>query len=67
MAGLPDAPGPKLYPFNTGGDALNLEFIDELGKGLVSYVWKVKINNNEYALKIVSKMHFIPPRRFTFY
>lgn len=67
MAGLPDVPGPKLYPFNTDGDVFNLEFIEELGKGLVSYVWKVKINNNEYALKIVSKTYFIPPSRFTFY
>lgn len=55
MAGLPVVPGPKLYPFDTGGDPLNLEFIEELGKGLVSYVWKVRINGNEYALKIVSK------------
>lgn len=58
MAGLPNVPGPKLYPFDTGTDPLDLEFIEEIGKGLVSYVWKVRINGNEYALKIVSQtMH----------
>lgn len=67
MAGLPEVPGPKLYPFDTGGEPLNLEFIEEIGKGLVSFVWKVRINGSEYALKIVSKsvsFRFSPLERY---
>ncbi|KAI0146117.1 kinetochore Sim4 complex subunit FTA2-domain-containing protein [Xylariaceae sp. FL1272] len=52
MAGFPDVPGPKVFPFDTQGQPLDIEFIKELGKGLHSYVWKVSINGTTYALKI---------------
>ncbi|KAK8025396.1 hypothetical protein PG990_003219 [Apiospora arundinis] len=45
-------PEPKLHQFDTGGAPLELEFIKQLGKGLHSYVWKVRINGNVYALKL---------------
>ncbi|KAI1267658.1 kinetochore Sim4 complex subunit FTA2-domain-containing protein [Xylariaceae sp. FL1019] len=52
MAGLPDVPGPKVFPFDTKGQPLDIEFIEELGSGMHSYVWKVSINGTQYALKI---------------
>ncbi|CAJ2509226.1 Uu.00g142520.m01.CDS01 [Anthostomella pinea] len=52
MAGLPDVPGSKLYPFNTKGKPLNIEYLEELGHGLHGYVWKVRINDQVFALKI---------------
>lgn len=54
MAGLPDVPGPKLYPFDAGGEPVEIEYLEELGDGLHSHVWKVRINGGLYALKIVS-------------
>ncbi|KAK8108024.1 uncharacterized protein PG998_010037 [Apiospora kogelbergensis] len=45
-------PEPKLHPFDTGGEPLQLEFIKKLGDGIHSYVWKVRINGNLYALKM---------------
>ncbi|KAI0102547.1 kinetochore Sim4 complex subunit FTA2-domain-containing protein [Nemania sp. FL0031] len=52
MAGLPDAPGPKLYPFDTSGEPLEIDFLEELGRGIHGIVWKVKMKGNIYALKI---------------
>ncbi|KAI0017099.1 kinetochore Sim4 complex subunit FTA2-domain-containing protein [Xylariomycetidae sp. FL0641] len=52
MAGLPDVPGPKLYPFDNGDTPVKIDFIEEVGHGLHSLIWKVRINGKEYALKI---------------
>ena len=51
---LPQCPGPKLEPFDFGGPQ-NIEFLSSLGDGLHSYVFKVKINDELYALKLVSQ------------
>ncbi|KAI0141867.1 kinetochore Sim4 complex subunit FTA2-domain-containing protein [Xylariaceae sp. FL1272] len=50
--GLPDVIGPKTYPFEPNGKDVQIDFIEEIGKGLHGVVWKVKISNNIYALKI---------------
>ncbi|KAK8087261.1 hypothetical protein PG994_002235 [Apiospora phragmitis] len=47
-------PEPKLHQFDTGGEPLVIDFIEQLGKGVHAFVWKVRINGNIYALKIVS-------------
>ncbi|ETS77097.1 hypothetical protein PFICI_10971 [Pestalotiopsis fici W106-1] len=52
MAGLPKVPGPRLLPFDFNEDRDDLEFIEFLGKGIHAHVWKVRINQREYALKI---------------
>ncbi|KAI1264502.1 kinetochore Sim4 complex subunit FTA2-domain-containing protein [Xylariaceae sp. FL1019] len=52
MARLPDVPGPKLAPFDTNGEPLEIEFVKEIGKGSHSLVWEVTINGSNYALKI---------------
>ncbi|KAH6842894.1 kinetochore Sim4 complex subunit FTA2-domain-containing protein [Chaetomium sp. MPI-CAGE-AT-0009] len=51
---LPQVPGPKLAPFTPTAYA-DIEFIEELGNPAVdmdAYVWKVRINGTDYALKI---------------
>ncbi|KAI1130651.1 kinetochore Sim4 complex subunit FTA2-domain-containing protein [Nemania abortiva] len=63
MAGLPDIPGPKLYPFNTSGRPLEIDFLEQIGKGAHSFVWKVKINEKIYALKIFLA-YFLPPNTY---
>ena len=48
-----DVPGPKLGPFNKDSGPLTIEFLEILGDGLDGQVWKVHIDNQLYALKIV--------------
>ncbi|KAI1264491.1 kinetochore Sim4 complex subunit FTA2-domain-containing protein [Xylariaceae sp. FL1019] len=50
--GLPDIIGPKTYPFEPSGKNVEIDFIKELGQGLHGVVWKVKIKDKIYALKI---------------
>lgn len=53
---LPRAHGPKLEPFR-GTASADLEFLAFLGneKDVDSKVWKVRIDKNIYALKIVGR------------
>jgi len=48
---LPWCEGPKLEPFEF--KTRRIEFVDFLGKGLHSYVFKVLIDEVVYALKTV--------------
>lgn len=53
---LPRIPGPKLGPYqspngNTGRP--QVKFLEELGQGAHSAVWKVKIDGKLFALKLV--------------
>lgn len=53
---LPRVRGPKLEPFQ-GTARAHVEFLEFIGndKDIDSKVWKVRIANDVYALKIVSK------------
>lgn len=53
---LPRVPGPRLEPYR-GTASADVEFLAFLGneKDLDSKVWKVRIDQNIYALKIVSR------------
>lgn len=51
---LPHCDGPKLEPFDFQGPQ-NIEFLEYLGEGAHSHVVKVKILEQVYALKLVSK------------
>lgn len=53
MAGLPEVEGPKLMPFIPDGSPYDLEFVELLGSGAHGHVWKVLINGEVYALKMV--------------
>ena len=46
-------PGPQLKKFDTKGKELDIEFIQHLGSGAHAHVWKVYINGDLYALKLV--------------
>ncbi|KAL8417239.1 hypothetical protein RB596_007382 [Gaeumannomyces avenae] len=48
---LPRCDGPKVSAFDFGG-AQNIEFLQELGEGLHGHVFRVRINNQIYALKL---------------
>ncbi|TPX15765.1 uncharacterized protein E0L32_000099 [Thyridium curvatum] len=48
---LPLCEGPKLKPFDFKGPQ-DIEFIEELGSGQHSFVFKVRIRNKLYALKL---------------
>lgn len=50
---LPQCPRPKLKPFDFQGPQA-IEFIDLLGRGVHSEVYRVKIFGQMYALKLVS-------------
>lgn len=52
---LPLCEGPKLKPFDFKGPQ-DIEFIEELGYGQHSVVFKVRIRNKLYALKLVSPL-----------
>ncbi|KAK7975449.1 kinetochore Sim4 complex subunit FTA2-domain-containing protein [Apiospora arundinis] len=52
MESLPPIPGPKMAQFKGKGGALNIEFIQHLGSGVHAHVWKVRIDNDIYALKM---------------
>ncbi|KAH9897185.1 kinetochore Sim4 complex subunit FTA2-domain-containing protein [Xylariomycetidae sp. FL2044] len=52
MAELPSCEGPKLHPFSSEEDEIHIEFDCQLGEGIHSYVWKVSINSQIYALKL---------------
>lgn len=52
---LPLCDGPKLKPFKFHGDVQSITFVELLGEGAHSRVFKVEINNKLYALKLVSK------------
>ena len=51
---LPQCEGPKLKPFAFHGPQ-KIEFLEYLGAGLHSHVFKVKILGSIYALKLVSR------------
>lgn len=57
---LPECPGPKLKPFDFHGPQ-QIEFLDKIGEGLHSYVFKVRILGQIYALKVVGIMPFLLP------
>ncbi|KAL8387102.1 hypothetical protein RB595_010155 [Gaeumannomyces hyphopodioides] len=48
---LPLCDGPKVKAFDFGG-AQNIEFLEQLGHGTHGHVFKVKINDELYALKL---------------
>ncbi|KAI0596166.1 kinetochore Sim4 complex subunit FTA2-domain-containing protein [Biscogniauxia sp. FL1348] len=56
---FPPVPGPSIPPFHSGKGKLDITFIQHIGAGIHSHVWKVKINGAIYALKI-----FTCQRRF---
>lgn len=56
MAGLPNVEGPKLMPFIPDGSPYDLEFLEFIGGGEHGYVWKVSINGEVYALKMVCSL-----------
>ncbi|KAI3335753.1 kinetochore Sim4 complex subunit FTA2-domain-containing protein [Ustulina deusta] len=49
---LPSVEGPKIGPFKLSRSKLNIKFIQEIGEGGDSWVWKVGIDDNIYALKM---------------
>lgn len=51
---LPRCDGPKLKPFDFQGPQ-KIEFLEYLGWGLHSHVFKVKVLGKIYALKLVSE------------
>ena len=55
---LPQVPGPKLAPFTPTAYAENIEFTHFIGRDndRDSLVWKVNINNEPYALKMVGNL-----------
>ncbi|KAI1077287.1 kinetochore Sim4 complex subunit FTA2-domain-containing protein [Whalleya microplaca] len=59
MSGLPLLPGPKLQPFRFRTKVPNIEFVEELGEGKDSTVWKVSIDDSIYALKIFGFGHVL--------
>ncbi|KAI1264459.1 kinetochore Sim4 complex subunit FTA2-domain-containing protein [Xylariaceae sp. FL1019] len=59
MAWLPDLPGPKLHPFSDSSHLLKIKFIERLGTGGDSTVWKVDIDKKIYALKIFGFQLFL--------
>lgn len=52
--GLPMREGPKLFPFRPFGVLGNLEWVREVAVTGMSVVWKVKVDEQFYALKLVS-------------
>lgn len=48
---LPPIPGPKLHPFRA--KPVDIDFIEEIGRGLHSIVFKASLDDSLYALKIV--------------
>lgn len=52
---LPTVAGPKIEPFDFDGEQ-KIEFIKKLGTGCHSEVFQVKINEKDYALKLVSRL-----------
>lgn len=53
---LPTCDGPKLGPFVVPGHGpLEIEFLDYLGRGAHAHVFKIKIAEQVYALKLVSQ------------
>ncbi|ETS81993.1 hypothetical protein PFICI_06995 [Pestalotiopsis fici W106-1] len=55
---LPPIPGPRLRPYKSPDGIVtpHIEFIQELGQGLHSIVWKVKMNGKAFALKLFKRM-----------
>ena len=53
MAMIPDVPGPKLGPFRHDLWPLPIDFVEPIGEGSDAVVWKVRIEERLYALKIV--------------
>jgi hypothetical protein len=51
---LPLCDGPKLNPFDFQGPQ-KIDFLEHLGEGQHSHVFKVQILGQIYALKLVSK------------
>ncbi|KAK8133677.1 hypothetical protein PG984_005689 [Apiospora sp. TS-2023a] len=54
-------PGPKLHKFDTDGEPLVVDFLEELGEGIHAHVWKVRINGGFYALKLFTNAQDAPP------
>lgn len=55
LAPLPGCPGPKLGPFNFGGRPQEIKYLEYLGPGSHSHVFKVEILGQIYVLKLVSR------------
>lgn len=55
MSLLPPIPGPKIGPFPLKRPT-DLTFLETLGDGLHSAVYKVEISGKLYALKVVSSI-----------
>lgn len=55
MAALPKTNGPKLAPFEERAEErYDIEFLNRIGEDSSGYVWKVSIDGNVFALKMVS-------------
>lgn len=63
---LPLCDGPKLHRFRHHDS--RIEWLERLGNhqsdesSADGYVFRAKINNNEYAIKVVSNLHSTSPR-----
>lgn len=53
MTDFPQVPGPKVKQFESPNGLVKIHFIHHIGKGIHAHVWKVQIDGNIYALKIV--------------
>lgn len=53
MTALPDLPGPKLRPFHSTETKPKIDFIEHIATGADATIWKVSIDGDVYALKIV--------------
>ncbi|KAH6658027.1 kinetochore Sim4 complex subunit FTA2-domain-containing protein [Truncatella angustata] len=56
LKSLPSIEGPKLKPFQRGRDVA-IQFQGQVGSGAHSYVWKVSIDGQIYALKMFRFTH----------
>lgn len=65
MSAVPPIPGPKINPFKGDYWPLTIEFLDQLGKGEDGHVWKVRIEKEVYALKVVCECFVLNTRPFT--
>ncbi|KAG8167902.1 hypothetical protein KVR01_003591 [Diaporthe batatas] len=61
---LPNTPGPKLKQFKDGNFG-NIEFLQGMGSGNHSHVWRVTIDGDLYALKLFRKIRAREENFFT--
>lgn len=59
---LPRCDGPKLEPFQFHGPQ-KIEFLHYISEGLVSHVFKVRIEGEIYALKLVGNSTYVHGKR----